>query len=479
MKHYRRKRDLADSTVNIKVKTTGAKQAESSFKKLGNQMKNMSVAAIAVGVAAKGMFEIMSRGGLVKGVENAFRRMGGVLGELREATRGTVSDFKLMQAAVQAQNLGVKDLATLFKFASIRARETGENVDYLVNSIVTGIGRKSVLILDNLGLSATRIQEEFKKTGDFAGGVAKIINEEMAGMDEDIGAMADETSRMSVAWDNAADSLSVYLATLATVNKGEVQSIYQALIPSVMLENFTKIMNRLATDATEPVLGMVEKTHGGFRILIDDFEEFDKVNKETSDSMKETAQVAYEFAEAIAKLNISGMDKPQEEITRMTIEIERRFETIKKQFPNLFQEIKHSTVGIVAQWDTIANTMSQTFDYVFTETLVRQQNFGEAFQAGLESMIQKTLATMAANSLVFGLMSLFTAGGFAPIGGALNFITSGMFSHDGGGMSPNHNVSNNSGGGNTTNINMPNVAMINSRSIGQINQALSRHRRLH
>ena len=109
-----------------------------------------------------------------------------------------------MQSAVQANNLGVpvEQLATLFEFAQKRAEETGESVDYLVQSIVTGIGRKSVLILDNLGLSSVRINDEFKKMGDFGAAVGKIVREELDKMGDVAETANTRIQRLSASMEN-------------------------------------------------------------------------------------------------------------------------------------------------------------------------------------------------------------------------------------------------------------------------------------
>ena len=108
--------------------------------------------------------ELIQIGGVAEGVRDAFMRIGdeSTLKGLRDATKGTVSDLELMKRAVSASNLGlpIQNLASLFEFATKRAQDTGESVDYLVNSIVTGIGRKSPLILDNLGISAVQLKEK-------------------------------------------------------------------------------------------------------------------------------------------------------------------------------------------------------------------------------------------------------------------------------------------------------------------------------
>jgi hypothetical protein len=143
---------------------------------------------------------------VAEGVRNSFNRLNepGLLKNLREATRGTVSDLKLMQTAVTAGNFQIplETLGTLLEFASRRARDTGQSVDYLVDSMVTGLARKSPLILDNLGINIQRINEEFKKTGDFAQAAVNVINEELKKMGTAVDNHGDKVDRWAARWEN-------------------------------------------------------------------------------------------------------------------------------------------------------------------------------------------------------------------------------------------------------------------------------------
>ena len=118
-----------------------------------------------------------------EGITHAFEQMNqpGILAELRKATHGTVSDLELMKAAVQAKDfrLPLEQLGKYLEFAQLKAQQTGQSVDYLTSSIITGLGRKSKPILDNLGISAAQIDEEMKKGGDMAVAVGRIIEEQM------------------------------------------------------------------------------------------------------------------------------------------------------------------------------------------------------------------------------------------------------------------------------------------------------------
>ena len=109
-----------------------------------------------------------------------------------------------MTAAVQANNfrISLEQLPTFFEFATRRASETGESVDYLVDSIVRGIGRKSAMILDNLGISASELNEELAKTPDYAVAVGTIIQREMAKAGEYTETAADAANRYRASLEN-------------------------------------------------------------------------------------------------------------------------------------------------------------------------------------------------------------------------------------------------------------------------------------
>ncbi|MEE1004879.1 MAG: hypothetical protein UH685_06035 [Bacteroidaceae bacterium] len=142
-----------------------------------------------------------------EGVQKAFERLGrgDLLDGLRRATHNTVSDFELMKAAVQFNdfNLPLEQLGTMLAFAQQKAKDTGQSVDYMVNSIVTGLGRQSVKILDNLGISAAEIKDRMKETGDMTTAVADIIRKKMAEAGNYVETAADRSTQATVSLQNA------------------------------------------------------------------------------------------------------------------------------------------------------------------------------------------------------------------------------------------------------------------------------------
>ncbi len=177
-----------------------------------------------------------------EGIEAAFDRINkpGLLDELRKATHGTVDDLELMKQAVKFKdfNLPVDQLGKYLAYAQQKAKDTGESIDFLVNSIVTGLGRQSPQILDNLGLSAKEISEEAKKSGDFFGAVATIIDKQMAAAGE----------HMETSMDRAAQA--------ATRLKNTQLEVGKALLP--LKENADAVFTEMKIGALQAVKWLYE-----------------------------------------------------------------------------------------------------------------------------------------------------------------------------------------------------------------------------
>lgn len=186
-------------------------------------------ASFAIDIIQQFAAESIDLASKMEGVEAAFNRLNdpNLLDNLREATAGTVDDLKLMQTAVKADNFRIPMdvLAKGLEFAQRRAQATGESVDYMVDSFVTGLGRESVKILDNLGISSLELQEKTKELGSMAAAVGQIMDQEF----EKVGARVTTTS-MKIDQQRAAITnlkseigeklLPVYSAFLTQTNKG-------------------------------------------------------------------------------------------------------------------------------------------------------------------------------------------------------------------------------------------------------------------
>jgi len=180
-----------------------------------------------------------------EGIQHAFERIDqpGMLDGLREATHGTVSDVELMKAAVQASDfrLPLDQLGKYMEFAQLKAQQTGQSVDYMTNSIVTGLGRKSLMILDNLGISASEVKEEMKNTGDMATAVGNIIDRQLAEAGEHFEDAAEREKRATTDVSNAQLELGQQMKAtfgIGSTSFGEMQAKAEVFI----LKGLTKLI---------------------------------------------------------------------------------------------------------------------------------------------------------------------------------------------------------------------------------------------
>ena len=283
----RMKADVSNYDANIaKARKTldGFKQDNLTLGGIMNQSTKSIMAAAAqyasfaavIGTVASGFAEAASKGMQMskeaEGVKAAFDRLNkpGLLDNLREATHGTVNDLELMKQAVKFDNfnLSLEQMGTMLAFAQQQAKDTGQDVGYLVDSIVTGLGRKSLPILDNLGLSAEEIKNRMKETGDMTKAVADIIQERMEAAGGYVETAADRAAQGQARLDNAMkelgdtmNSLTGAGATLWTDLKiGAIDLANNAIRP--LIQMFNSLANFLNGPSKEDIVtrGMTDVT---------------------------------------------------------------------------------------------------------------------------------------------------------------------------------------------------------------------------
>lgn len=128
-------------------------------------MVGPAAAATAAIGALKGAADLTVAGASAQQTRQAFDQLAksaGTTGDalmtaLRSASGGEINDLSLQLAANRAQLLGVASSAdqfsTLMEIARDRAQKMGISTTQAFNDLVTGLGRGSPLILDNLGIT--------------------------------------------------------------------------------------------------------------------------------------------------------------------------------------------------------------------------------------------------------------------------------------------------------------------------------------
>ncbi len=308
------------------AKDTG-KEVEKSFSKMSTSVtSNLKKIGAAIGLAF-GTQQLIQFGkeavqaaAAAEGINRAFERIGSpkLLADLRKATRGTVSDLELMKKAVQASNfkLPLDSLAKLFKFAAARARETGESVDYLVNSIVLGIGRKSPLILDNLGISAVELRTRLKGVGveaanvaDIAAIVGEIATEELDKMGKQADTTADKMAQLTSSMANMKVEIGQELIeqmTKLAESWGVIET--EADEAKEGVEGFKDELKELASDGVVPILGplnILGKVFKQFKetgeVVIDTIERMGRGNRDYADFTEDAERATALFNQGFVK----------------------------------------------------------------------------------------------------------------------------------------------------------------------------------
>lgn len=225
-------------------------------------------AAFAIEKIASTAFELGKVGAQAQRTQASFDQMAAGVGSsgeamlsaMRTATAGTVSNSQLMLAANRAMMLGVADnadeMSRLMAAAIERGRALGVDASQAVNDVITGIGRMSPQILDNLGIvGAAAAMDEYAaslgKTADQLTDVEKkqaLVNSVLAGASGavviDDAAAAFE--RMDASIQNAKEALGVLFSPAIAAIADQLANAAVGLTDALTPEGISDTANKLA-----------------------------------------------------------------------------------------------------------------------------------------------------------------------------------------------------------------------------------------
>ena len=266
----RMKADVSNYDANIaKARRTldGFKQDNLTLGGILNQTTKSLTAAAAgfasIAAAAATMKSVIDESVQLakagEGIRIAFERLNrpDLLDGLRQATHNTVTDIELMKQAVKFNDfrLSLDDMGAMLAFAQQKAKDTGESIDYMVNSITTGLGRQSLMILDNLGLSASEIRERMKETGDMTKAVAEIIREKMDAAGGYVETAADRAAQADKRLKDSMEQLGETLTPLSSATstfwtdfkRQAIDALNDAVIPLIAAMKYLGLVSEQAS----------------------------------------------------------------------------------------------------------------------------------------------------------------------------------------------------------------------------------------
>ncbi len=232
---------MATKRVDFVVSEKGTAKTKAGLKGVDKQLLSMAKSAISVGVAMAAIrkaAELTKLAADATNVERAFRNLSKepdkMLAAMKKAVGGTIQEFELMKNFNQAALLGLplERFDEMLAIARSSAQATGQSMEFMLNSIVTGIGRQSRLMIDNLGLivSVGDANETYAKQLHKTAAELTQVEQKTAFANAVLKAGAENISKMGGAATGAFDGVGRLGSTLADMGI----SVVKRLCPQLM-----------------------------------------------------------------------------------------------------------------------------------------------------------------------------------------------------------------------------------------------------
>ena len=443
--------------MDVREFRKGISQVDNSIKNISRKFNNLGGvigASFAVSHIQKFGAEAIQLNSQLTKATAGFKRFGdaSVLREMRKSTMGLVTDLELMQQSVKGANLGIpiRDMGILLEFAKRRADETGESMDYLVNSIVEGVGRKSTRRLDNLGISAQRLKEavggvslEMADIADVSAAMVGIAKEELEKMGDATITAADKFTQLSVEFDNAKASAGELFASLGLLGLqllkvGKYNDMFftpsekpktfedsedpSFISPSVFFDPDTVKQMQAPIQTLKGLQDQVANLEKELKNLDVTSLDFVATINEIEDLQNEIKSLKSlnDFVSLGAK-SFNEMNLEVKELPRVIHKVGQFMEGSKKQFKSFNEVIKQNVMALNAV-SRVGVEIGQILETSFNAAMINGEDFFQSMRNGLKNYVKQmavatgaTLALAAALSIIFpkiGFNALFrTIGG--------------------------------------------------------------------
>ena len=372
----------------------------------------MGIRQVAIFTKEAAKVESMKRG--FDTLTGASENISQALEKLKEATNGTMSEFDLFQQANNAMILGVTknsdEMAEMFDIAQRLGRALGRDTRTSVESLITGIGRQSRLMLDNIGI-ITKVEEaneayarslnknvsqltDSEKKQAFLNATMEAAREKVALLGEETGSSQDQLDAFGAAMDNLSVNIGKGLGTAflplinamtkfsAVLNAERVRA-YAAVITTtlvvalgVYIANLKRAFiwqTRLGWGALASAAGVLATE----TLILSGFFE------DASDNIDLTAQKTKNLADNLIKLSLAELIHQQ---SVMNAVITASFNPYEKQLELIQQYI-----------DILKNGFSSIEDYIDKQTVLSDlfKKTPEGQKQLIESQIKMTESMIA------------------------------------------------------------------------------------
>ncbi len=267
----------------------------------------VAAAGTAIGIAA---FNLAKDAAPIEGIKNAFDGLtesfeGGskkMLEALKESSYGMVKNSDLMMSFNQAAQLVSKDFAQqlpdAMKYLSKVSAATGQDMSFMMDSLVKGVGRMSPMILDNLGIqvdlamATERAAEMFGKQADqlskaeLQAGLMNVVMEKLqqntADMPEVTNNAATSFAQLQTKMANLKEEIGLKLLPLFSTIANKLMELWDRPETQAAVDRLMTWIGNVIGDEDSGLIGVITTlTDGGVSALIKEafgFEGNDKLS---------------------------------------------------------------------------------------------------------------------------------------------------------------------------------------------------------
>lgn len=259
----------------IVLEVVGKDKASAALGKVSGALKGIGAAA-AVGVGAAvavggALTKLAIDAAPLEGVRKAFEGIATASGKsaddmlaaLKKGSSGMVAQADLMKSYNSAAQLVSKTFANqlpdAMSYLSKVSAATGEDMGYMLDSLVKGVGRLSPMILDNLGIQVdlTAANEEYAKSLGVSTAELTKEQQQAALMNQVMAKLAENTASMPGVAGTAAQSIGALKAQFADI-KAEIGTAFLPVLQSLLATfqqvwaaSGPEIMERIAAAAKD------------------------------------------------------------------------------------------------------------------------------------------------------------------------------------------------------------------------------------
>jgi hypothetical protein len=271
---------MADATSKLNILITAKNETSSVINQIKTETGGLTSAlggmatALGVGLGGLGAEQLgsmvveMARAGaeaerLATGFNTLADQAGqsgdAMLAAMQKASQGTISDSQLMLDANKAMLLGVtnnsEQMTQLMEAAAARGHAMGESTAAAFDDIVTGIGRLSPKILDNLGivLDTKQVYADYAQQLGTTADQLSEAEQKQALLNAVVKSSADLVKANQAAGGDAADNFERMDAALTNAKEalGELFAPAIAVLAQNLADAVTKVTDALTTTKLE------------------------------------------------------------------------------------------------------------------------------------------------------------------------------------------------------------------------------------